>query len=92
MDGMSDVEAGFAELERAVAIFGSALGAMDHGGPAAEMEADGNDIIRRAFAYHPGLSGLLPELAQKQATDASLADDGYDIRDQIAAARAQKPF
>ena len=81
-----------AQLDRVmdgVSQFGSALGAMDHGGPVEELEESGHEIIRGAFERAPELHTLLPRLAAKLKAGKSVADDGYDIRDEVAEARKQ---
>ena len=83
----SRADEGFSILQHAVRTFGSALGAMDHGGPWLELDEQGNSLVRSAFESVPALHDLLPELSAKVRAGASVADDGYEISDQIAAAR-----
>lgn len=78
---------GFERVLLAVREFGSALGAMDHGGPWEKIEAEAHEIIRRAFADLPELAQVLPKLAAKMQAGASVANDGTEIANEVRRAR-----
>ncbi len=82
-----DLEDEFACLQQGVQRFGTALDAMDRGGPVKELEAEGHELIRGAFARAPRLNQLLPKLAAKLWAGVSVADDGFKIQAEIEAAR-----
>ena len=85
--GPKDLNHAFDLILLGVREFGSALGAMDHGGSGQEQEEAGHSLIHSAFEHAPELNQLLPKLAAKLKAGQSVADDGYQISDEVAAAK-----
>jgi hypothetical protein len=77
-------------IRRAVAGFGSAHDARDRGyeEAAERLDAEGNEMIRAAFDNAPGLRPLLPETWARVARGDDVADCGFEINREIAAALA----
>ncbi len=71
-----------------LARFGSAHDARDRGYDAAAdaIDREGNEAIRAAFAHAPALAGLLPKTHARILAGDDLADLGFEISDEIAAA------
>jgi hypothetical protein len=67
--------------------FGSALNAMDRGFSGEPLEAEGHVLIRNAFQRSPELSELLPRLAKRLQEGQSVAEEGFEIRDEVEAVR-----
>lgn len=81
------LENGFVRVLLGVQEFGTALGAMDHGGPWERIEEEAHETMRRAFADIAELQDYLPRLAAKLASGASVADDGAEIKAEVGLGR-----